>query len=82
MTESKPLGRGEREAKGGGGATQPCAATSWLCSARAGRDRFVTEGWAEKALAHGWSKRELFALPERWSRVDQCGLLGSSASGG
>jgi hypothetical protein len=42
--------------------------------ARAGRDRFVTEGWAEKALAHGWSKRELFALPERWSRVDQCGV--------
>ena len=42
--------------------------------ARAGRDRFVTEGWAEKALAHGWSKRELFALPDRWSRVDQCGV--------
>jgi hypothetical protein len=42
--------------------------------ARAGRDRFVTEGWAEKALAHGWSKRELFALPERWSRIDQCGV--------
>jgi hypothetical protein len=42
--------------------------------ARAGRDRFVTEGRAEKALAHGWSKRELFALPERWSRVDQCGV--------
>jgi hypothetical protein len=42
--------------------------------ARAGRDRFIREGWAEKALAHGWSKRELFALPERWSRVDQCGV--------
>jgi hypothetical protein len=42
--------------------------------ARAGRDRFVTEGWAEKALAHGWSKRELFALPDRWSRIDQCGV--------
>jgi hypothetical protein len=42
--------------------------------ARAGRDRFVKEGWAEKALAHGWSKRELFALPERWSRIDQCGV--------
>jgi hypothetical protein len=42
--------------------------------ARAGRDRFVTEGWAEKALAHGWSKQELFALPERWSRIDQCGV--------
>jgi hypothetical protein len=42
--------------------------------ARAGHDRFVTEGWAEKALAHGWSNRELFALPERWSRIDQCGV--------
>jgi hypothetical protein len=42
--------------------------------ARAGRDRFVTEGWAAKALADGWSKRELFALPERWSRIDQCGV--------
>jgi hypothetical protein len=50
------------------------AATSWRCSARAGRDRFVAEGLAEKALAHGWSKRELFALPERWSRIDQCGV--------
>jgi hypothetical protein len=42
--------------------------------ARAGHDRFVTEGWAEKALAYGWSERELFALPERWSRIDQCGV--------
>jgi hypothetical protein len=42
--------------------------------AHAGRDRFVAEGWAKDALAHGWSKRELFALPERWSRIDQCGV--------
>jgi hypothetical protein len=42
--------------------------------ARAGRDRFVIEGWAEKARSHGWSERALFALPERWSRVDQCGV--------
>jgi hypothetical protein len=25
------------------------------------------------AQSHGWSERELFALPERWSRIDQCG---------
>ena len=31
--------------------------------ARAGRDRFVAEGWAEKAPSLGWSERELFALP-------------------
>jgi hypothetical protein len=43
-------------------------------NARAGRDRFVAEGWAEKARSHGWSERDLFALPERWSRVDQCGV--------
>jgi hypothetical protein len=42
--------------------------------ARAGHDRFVAEGWAEKARSNGWSERELFALPERWSRVDQCGV--------
>jgi hypothetical protein len=42
--------------------------------ARAGRDRFVAEGWAEKARSHGRSERELFALPESWSRVDQCGV--------
>jgi hypothetical protein len=42
--------------------------------ARAGRDRFIAEGWAEKARSHGWSERELFALPERWSRIDQSGV--------
>ncbi|HZZ22834.1 MAG TPA: hypothetical protein VFE60_09775 [Roseiarcus sp.] len=42
--------------------------------ARTGRDRFVAEGWVEKARSHGWSERELFALPERWSRIDQCGV--------
>jgi hypothetical protein len=42
--------------------------------ARAGRDRFVAEGWAEKARSHGWSEEELFALRERWSRIDQCGV--------
>ena len=42
--------------------------------ARAGRDRFVAEGWAEKARSHGWSERELFALPECWCRIDQCGV--------
>jgi hypothetical protein len=42
--------------------------------ARDGCDRFVAEGWAEKARAQGWSKRELFALPECWSRIDQCGV--------
>jgi hypothetical protein len=43
-------------------------------TARAGRDRFVAEGWAEKARSLGWSEEELFALPERWSRIDQCGV--------
>jgi hypothetical protein len=42
--------------------------------ARAGRDRFVAEGWAKNARSLGWSERELFALPERWSRIDQCGV--------
>jgi hypothetical protein len=42
--------------------------------ARVGRDRFVADGWVEKARSHGWSEQELFALPERWSRVDQCGV--------
>jgi hypothetical protein len=43
-------------------------------TARAGRDRFVAEGWTEKARQQGWIERELFALPERWSRIDQCGV--------
>jgi hypothetical protein len=42
--------------------------------ASAGRDRFVAEGWAEKALSLGWSKRELFQLPEHWSRINQTGV--------
>jgi hypothetical protein len=42
--------------------------------ARDGCDRFVAEGWAEKARPEGWSNRELFALPECWSRIDQCGV--------
>ena len=42
--------------------------------ARVGHDHFVAEGWAEKGRSLGWSEREMFALPERWSRVDQCGV--------
>jgi hypothetical protein len=42
--------------------------------ARAGRDRFLADGWAEKARSLGWSERELFALPERWSPIDHCGV--------
>ena len=42
--------------------------------ARAGCERFVAEGWADKARSHGWSERALFALPECWSRIDQCGV--------
>jgi hypothetical protein len=42
--------------------------------ARVGCDRFVAEGWAEKAQSHCWSEGELFALPERWSRIDHCGV--------
>ena len=74
MTESRLLGRDERGAKGGGGATQPCAQQHRGAAPRALRDRLVAEGWAEEALAHGWSKRELFALSDRWSRIDQCGV--------
>jgi hypothetical protein len=40
----------------------------------AGRDRFTAEGWADKARSIGWSERELFALPERWSRIDRRGV--------
>ena len=40
MTESRPLGRDEREAKGGGGRNIAMrAATSWRCSARPPRAR-------------------------------------------
>jgi hypothetical protein len=42
--------------------------------ARAGRDRFVAEEWADTARSHGWSEQELFGLPERWSGIDQCGV--------
>jgi hypothetical protein len=45
---------------------------------RAGRDRFVAEGWAEKARSYGWSERELFALPERWSRKRACPAVESN----
>ena len=39
----------------------------------------LTEGWADKARACGWSDTELFALPPLWSRLDLTGcawLLG------
>ena len=39
------------------------------------RDLQNPAGSAAKARArHGWSERELFALPERWARIDQCGV--------
>jgi hypothetical protein len=76
MTESVPLGRGEREAKGGGVAQRSHMREQHRGAAprAARRDSFVAEGWAEKALAHGWSNQESFALPERWSSIDQCGV--------
>ena len=48
---------------------------------RAGRDRFVAEGWAEKALGLGWSERELLRCLSAGPASISAGLHGSSASG-
>jgi hypothetical protein len=35
--------------------------------------RFIAEGWADQALALGWTPVELFRLPELWSQIWLCG---------
>jgi hypothetical protein len=45
----------------------------WQASMR-GLQAFVGAGWAEKAVALGWTRDELFATPPLWSRVDLCGV--------
>jgi hypothetical protein len=35
--------------------------------------RFIAEGWADQALALGWTPTELFRLPGLWSQIWLCG---------
>jgi hypothetical protein len=38
-----------------------------------GLQQFVAGGWGDQAEAAGWTRDELFRVPELWSRVDPCG---------
>jgi hypothetical protein len=44
----------------------------WQAALR-GLQAFVAGGWGQKAEAAGWSRDELFRVPELWSQVHLCG---------
>jgi hypothetical protein len=50
-----------------------CTPQRWQ-SARKGLYRFVIDGWGDRAALLGWSKEELYRVPELWARIDLTGF--------
>jgi hypothetical protein len=49
-----------------------CPDDRWQEAMR-GLDRFVAEGWGDKAALIGWTPEELYRVPPLWSRIDLTG---------
>ena len=73
MTESRPLGRDEREAKGGGVAEHSHARSNIVALAAPSATTSSRKDGPRKPWPDGWSNQS-FGRPERWSRIDQCGV--------
>jgi hypothetical protein len=55
-------------------ATRPAGASEAEWSeALSGLRAFLDQGWADQALLAGWEPDKLFAVPDRWGRIDRCG---------
>jgi hypothetical protein len=50
-----------------------CTPPRWE-AARNGLYRFVQDGWGDRAALIGWTKGELYRVPELWARIDQTGF--------
>jgi hypothetical protein len=49
-----------------------CGESHWK-PARRGLERFIAEGWGDRAVLLGWTAEELYHLPPLWSRIDLTG---------
>jgi hypothetical protein len=50
-----------------------CPPPRWEAAQR-GFKSFVEDGWADRALAAGWTAEELFRLPLLWSQIAETGV--------
>ena len=49
-----------------------CPEKRWREATR-GLERFLAEGWGDKAALIGWTSEELYRVPPLWSRIDLTG---------
>ena len=64
--------RGAAQAVLSAPAPADCTDDRWREATR-GLDRFVAEGWGDKAALLGWTPEELYRIPPLWSRIDLTG---------